>query len=126
MGRAVFGGQGFGPQKVRIPLWRFGLGMAVLGSLIAVLFALGPVYLDDFRLKKYVKTLATRSDIKTTSDEQIRASILAEARKLDLPVHAGDVTISHSATKTLIDIRYISTIDYSLYNVDLHFHSSAP
>ena len=111
---------------MRIPLWRFGLGVAVLGSLIAVLVALGPVYMDDFRLKKYVKSLATRPDIGTTPDEQIRASILAEARKLDLPVHAGDVSISHSAAKTLIDVRYISTIDYSLYNVDLHFHSSAP
>ncbi len=108
---------------MKLPLWRLLLGLAVLGSLAAVLLALGPVYVDDFRLKNYTRALANQSG--TISDENLHASVSKEARRLELPVKDGDIVVSHPGGKVTIEVKYIVEITFPLYNVDLHFHTTA-
>lgn len=108
---------------MRLPLWRLLLGILVMGTLTAVLIALSPVYLDDFRLKGYTKALAAKSQ--AVSDEALHAAVAKEARRLELPVKDGDIVITHPGGKVSIEIKYIVEITFPLYNVDLHFHTSA-
>jgi hypothetical protein len=105
-----------------LPVWRLIAGIAVLGSLIAVLLALSPVYLDNYRLNRYVHELAASSG---APDETLRAEIVARAQQLDLPLQPGDVHVTHDGGKLHIDTKYVVKRDLALYSVDLHFHPQA-
>lgn len=109
----------------RIPVWRAGLGVLVLVMLVAVLAALAPIYLDDYRLKGYVKRFTSSPGLHTQPDEQIRAAIVNEGKRLDLPVRDGDVTVSHPGGRVWVDVKYMVGVNFPMYNVDLHFHTSA-
>jgi hypothetical protein len=102
----------------KLPLWRLMTGIAVLGSFVAVIGLLTPVYLDDFRLYRYVKSISGSTN---TPDETLRAEVIARAHELDLPVHANDIHVVHGAGKTKIEMRYTVKMDIVLYPVDLHF-----
>jgi len=102
-----------GPNK--LPLWRLVSGLAVLGSFVAVILFLTPVYLDDFRLYRYTKSLPSAPD-DTLTDE-----VVAKAHDLGLPVRPADVHIDHTGGKTKIELRYTVEMNLGVYPVDLHF-----
>jgi hypothetical protein len=102
----------------KVPLWRLIAGIAVLGGFAAVIGLMTPVYFDDYRLHRYVQSLARSTG---TSDETLRAEVIARAHELDLPVHANDVHVVHTGGKTKVEMRYTVKMDIALYPVDLHF-----
>jgi hypothetical protein len=102
----------------KLPLWRLIAGIAVLGGFVTVIGLMTPVYVDDYRLHRYVQSVAAESG---TPDETMRAEVIARAHELDLPVHANDVHVVHTAGKTKIEMRYTVKMDIALYPVDLHF-----
>ncbi len=106
----------------KLPLWRLIGGLFVLGSLIAVLAALAPVYFDNFQLQKYLRDVTRRP---TETDEVLRSQVLVRARQLDLPVTAGDIRIEHAGGKVQVEMRYAVQMTLPLYRVDLHFHPNA-
>lgn len=108
-----------------LPLWRLLLGCAVLGSLLFFAFALGPIYVDDYRFKHRVQAYASSGHLANISDEQIRLDVVKQAANLDLPLRQGDVTVSHPGGRVWLDVRYMVDVNFPLYNVDLHFHTSA-
>jgi hypothetical protein len=99
-------------------LWRLIAGVAVLGSLVAIIGLMTPVYIDDYRLYRAVRSIAASQGM---PDETMRAEVIARAHELDLPVHANDVHIVHAGGKTKIEMRYTVKMDIALYPVDLHF-----
>jgi hypothetical protein len=105
-------------MPAKLPLWRLIAGIAVLGSFLAVIGLMTPVYLDDYRLYRYVQSLAGSTQ---TPDELIRAEVIARAHELDLPVRPNDVHVVHVGGKTKIEMRYTVKMDIALYPVDLHF-----
>jgi len=111
------------PQK--LPLWRLITALLVLGVMIAILVALAPVYLEDYQLRRYLGSLVHSPNAAATPDEMLRSQVLAEARKLDLPVEPNDVKITHTQDKVEVQIKYAVQMDFPLYQVDLHFHPNA-
>jgi hypothetical protein len=105
---------------MKLPLWRLIAAILVLLGMAGVLLALAPVYFEDYQLRQYIRSLRP-----TTSDEELRGSILARARQLDLPVEAADVQITHPDGKLRVELKYAVQMDFPLYQVDLHFHPSA-
>lgn len=108
-----------------LPLWRLIAGVLVLVAMAAVLLALAPVYIEDFELRQYVRALARAPGAESAADDRLRGSVLERARALHLPVRAEDVQIAHSGRKVELQIKYAVQMDFSLYQVDLHFHPSA-
>ena len=102
----------------KLPLWRLIVGIAVLGSFVAIIGLMTPVYIDDYRLYRDVQAIAAAPG---TPDETMRAEVIARAHELDLPVHPNDVHIIHAGGKTKIEMRYTVKMDIALYPVDLHF-----
>ena len=107
---------------MKLPLWRLIAGILVLACMAGVLLALGPVYLEDYKLRQYVRTLVREPN---ASDESVRTSVMNRAHELDLPVRAPDVAITHDAGKLHIQLNYKVQVDFPLYQVDLHFHPGA-
>jgi hypothetical protein len=113
------------PETARLPLWRLIAAILVLAGMAAILLALAPVYFEDYQLRQYIRTLAQGPDAATMPDDALRAAVLGRARQLDLPVRPGDIQVSHAAGKLRLQMKYAVQIDSPVYQVDLHFHSSA-
>lgn len=103
----------------KLPLWRLIAGLAVLGAFAAAIAAMTPVYLDDFSLYRYIRSLPDASP--AASDATLIAEILTKAHALNLPVKSGDIHISHTGPKRKIELRYTVRMDLLIYPVDLHF-----
>ncbi len=106
----------------RLPLWRLIAGLLVLVAMATVLVALAPIYIEDYRLGQYMKALARGSGV---PDDAFRSGVLARARELNLPVRSGDLQITHADGKLEAQMKYVVQMDFSLYQVDVHFHHSA-
>lgn len=110
-------------ERVRLPLWRTISGFAVLGSLAAILLILLPIYVEDYRLSQFMRSIATEPAAASTPDEQLRPRIVERARQLDLPVHPEDIEIRHEGGKLRLLTRYKVQKDLVVSHLDLHFHS---
>lgn len=106
---------------MKLPLWRLILAILVLAGMVAILAALAPVYLENYRLSQYVKQLARGPD---AMDDALRAAVVARARQLDLPVQSGDIQVTRNNGRLDLQTRYAVQVDFPLYQVDLHFHAS--
>jgi hypothetical protein len=106
----------------RLPLWRTISGLAVLGSLVAVLLALVPIYIGNFRLTQFLKSVAADS---SAPEQLVRSAIVNRARQLGLPLQAGDIQISHDGGKLQLSTRYKVQKDLGPAHIDLHFHPAA-
>ena len=108
---------------VRLPLWRAITGFAILSSLVAVLLALGPVYVQNDRFTRRVKAAVAQNAV--ASEDVLRNSLLTQARTFNLPVLPGDVKITHTGGNVEVEVKYNVEKNLGLYRVDLHFHPSA-
>ena len=112
-------------NSLKLPLWRLIAGWGVLAAMVLVLALLAPVYFENFELQQYMRSLARRADLQVTPDEALRTAILNRARELNLPLTAGDVAIRHESGTVRFDSKYAVQMDFTVYQVDLHFHPSA-
>jgi hypothetical protein len=99
----------------KLPLWRLIGGLAVLGTLVALLILAGLVYLDDFRLDRYMRDLAEQPGL---SDAALTIEILNRAQQLALPLSPGDIEITHPAGKPHIRIEKF-TVQTNVVKLDL-------
>ena len=110
---------------MKLPVWRLIAGILVLLTMAGVLAALAPVYIENYRLSRYTHSLVRAPNAAKTSDGVVRSAILARAKQLDLPVAANDVRITHDGDRLRLQLNYAVQLDFALYQVDLHFHTSA-
>ena len=94
----------------------------MLGGMAVVLLSLAPVYLENFRLQQYFRTVAGEAD---AGDEALRSQVVARARDQGLPLTPGEVRIARAGGKLRLEARYAVEMDFPLYQVDLHFHPAA-
>jgi hypothetical protein len=109
----------------KLPLWRAITAFLVLGIMVAVLLALTPVYVENYRLRQYLTTLLRAPNAATTPDDTLRSEVLAEAHRLDLPVMPADVKVTHAPGEVEMQVKYAVQMDFPFYQVDLHFHPGA-
>jgi hypothetical protein len=81
-------------EQGKLPLWRVIAGFGLLGILVALLVVAGLVYLDNFRLDRYMRGLAESADSVGLSDGALSDRLVGRARELGLPVLAGDISIT--------------------------------
>ncbi len=110
------------PSNERLPLWRLIAALLVVAAMVTVLVALAPVYIEDYQLGQYMKSLAR---VTNAQDDAVRAGVLTRARELDLPLRNADLQITHPDGKLAVQMTYVVQMDFPLYQVDVHFHHSA-
>ena len=82
-------------DRQKLPLWRAVAGFGLLGILAALLVVAGSVYLDNFRLDRYMREIAERPESAGLSDGVLKAYVVGFAHGLGLPVYANDIAITH-------------------------------
>jgi hypothetical protein len=83
-----------GVSAEKLPLWRLIAGFAVLGTLVALLVTAALVYLDNYRLDSYMRSVAAAPASAPLSDGEITGDILDRAKQLGLSVQSSDVQIT--------------------------------
>lgn len=105
---------------MKLPLWRLIAAILVLSVMALVLISIAPVYIENYQLRRYVRTLTGAENAAAMTDDALRGSVLARAKQLDLPVAADDVRITRQNGKPRVQLRYAVQVDFPLYQVDLH------
>ncbi len=105
--------------------WRQAAGVAVLAVLVILCIRLLPIYLHNQQLQQFVEDVTHRGEAPTSSDDVLRAWVLAKAADLNLPVVADNVHIERTPGSVRMDVRYVVRVNLPLYTVDLHFYPGA-
>ena len=110
-------------EREALPLWRLITGVAVLGSLVAILLLLAPVYVQNSRFSAKMKSVVAANA--SQPEDTVKSAIVQEATALGLPVLPGDVKTTSSGGKVRVELKYVVQKSLGPYHVDLHFHPSA-
>jgi hypothetical protein len=105
------------PDK-RLPPWRIGAGLAVLGAFSWVAILLIPVYLKNQQLQDFLRATPP------ASDEILTEAILNKSRSLGLDITSDRVQIRRPPGGGPTAVRYVIRVTMLLYTVDLHFSSN--
>lgn len=79
-----------------LPLWRLIAGLGVIAIFVIALIVAGSVYLENYRLDGYMRSVAADPASVALSDSEIVTRILDRAHALGLPLQATDVTITRA------------------------------
>jgi hypothetical protein len=110
---------------LKLPLWRLIAGIAVLGGFVLVMIMLAPVYIDNYRLRSYVRELAASPEASAQSDDMLRSEVVDRARQLDLPVAPSDVRVTRPSGKPRLEMTYKVKMEFAVYQVDLHMSAAS-
>jgi hypothetical protein len=105
--------------------WRIAAAIAVLAALAGFGILFAPYYIHNLRLQSYVAEITQAASSRTPTDQELRASVVAKASALNLPVKEDNVHILHLPEGLRIDVRYFVRVTLPGYTVDLHFYPGA-
>jgi hypothetical protein len=108
----------------RLPLWRLIAGFGVIAIFVLALLIAGSVYLENFRLDSYMRSLAADPASVSLSDAEIAARILGRAHSLGLPLHVTDVTVTRTGAQPQIHIGKYTT-ETSIGRMDLRLPAAS-
>ncbi len=105
-----------GGARLKAVLWT-----SVLVIFVYVCIKVTPALVNEFQFQDGVQTLARFATINRQPPEQVRAAILKEAEKDDVPVTAEDIKVESVAGNVKIHVDYSVTIDLIVYQWTLNF-----
>src|ERR1700680_3853026 len=100
------------------------LWLLAFASFIYVMVKVVPVLVDNFQFQDGVQTIARIASATRQTPEQIRASVLKEAQKDDVPLDDKDLKIEAVSGNVRIHIDYSVIVDLTVYQWTLNFHPS--
>jgi hypothetical protein len=108
-----------GSSHIKAILW-----ILALVAFIYVTAKVVPALINDFEFQDGVQTIARFATATRQTPEQIRAAILKEAEKDDVPIDANDVKVQAVNGNVRIKVDYSVTVDLTVYQWTLNFHPS--
>ena len=105
----------------------FGVAIFVIVALVGL--KLIPPFFSNYELEDAIKTEATQSTYSTRTEEDIRESIIKQARNYDIALTPKQVHVSRvggfGAGTLAIDAEYSVPVDLPGYSTTLEFHPSS-
>ncbi len=92
--------------------------LLMVGLLATFLLKLGPVYMDDYALKKVVSSLDGTSDLDTTSVADVRTKIQKGLQTNLIVMQPNEIKVKRENGLVVVDINYERRLDF-FYNIDL-------
>jgi hypothetical protein len=84
-----------------------------------------PVLYAEYQFQDAMQTTARFATINRQSPEQIRKSLLVEAKSKDIPVEPENIHVTSEAGNVKINAEYSVTVDLRVYQLTLNLHPSA-
>ena len=106
-----------GAGRLRAILW-----LLALGTFVFVMIKVVPILVNDFVFQDGMQTIARYATATRQNPDQIRADILKEARKDEVPVDEKDIKVEAMSGNVRIHVQYSVTVDLTVYQWTLNFH----
>jgi len=106
-----------GSSHLKAILW-----ILALVAFIYVTAKVIPALINEFEFQDGVQTIARFATATRQTPEQIRAAILKEAEKDDVPIEANDIKVQAVNGNVKIKVDYSVTVDLTVYQWTLNFH----
>src|SRR5258706_15957763 len=100
------------------------LWLLAFAAFIYVMIKVVPVLVDNFQFQDGVQNIARFASATRQTPEQIRAAVLKEAQKDDVPIDEKDVKIDAVSGNVRITVDYSLTVHCTVYQWTLNFHPS--
>ncbi len=100
------------------------LWLLAFAAFVYVMVKVVPVLVDNFQFQDGVQNIARFASATRQTPEQIRAAVLKEAQKDDVPIDEKDVKIDAVSGNVRITVDYSVTVDLTVYQWTLNFHPS--
>ena len=100
------------------------LWLLAFAAFVYVMVKVVPVLVDNFQFQDGVQNIARFASATRQTTEQIRAAVLKEAQKDDVPIDEKDVKIDAVSGNVRITVDYSVTVDLTVYQWTLNFHPS--
>jgi hypothetical protein len=100
-------------------------GFLLLVAFVYLCFQMVPPFLNNYQFQDFLNQKARESSYTNVSEDQIRASVMKEARNDDIPLSAEQVVVSKSNINVDISVEYSVHVDLPVFPQDLHFTAVA-
>jgi hypothetical protein len=104
-------------------------GVAIFGALILFGIKIIPPFFSNYELEDSMKTEALQSTYSTRTEEDIRATVIKQARNYDIALTPQQVHISRignfGAGSLTIEAEYSVPVELPGYSTTLDFHPSS-
>ena len=118
-GHSVRRGQ-FGAGRLKAILWlAFLVGAVYVGIMVV------PVLVNEYQFQDAMQTTARFATVNRESPEDIRATLVKQAKAEDIPILPEDIHVESEAGNVRIRADYSVTVDLRVYQWTLNFHPSA-
>jgi hypothetical protein len=109
-----------GSARLKTVVW-----IALLGAFIFVCAKVVPVLFSEYQFQDAMQTTARFATINRQSPEQIRKTLVEEAKSKDIPVEPENIHVTNDAGNVKISADYSVTVDLQVYQLTLNLHPSA-
>ena len=106
-----------GEGRLKAILWTLALAIFVY-----VCFKVTPALINEYQFQDGMETLARFASVNRQTPEVVRAEILKEAQKDDVPVNAEDIKVESVNGNIRVHVDYSVTVDLVVYQWILNFH----
>ena len=106
-----------GAGRLKPILWTL-----VLASFVYVAVKVVPALINEFEFQDGIQTIARYASATRQTQEQIRAAVLKEAQKDDVPAAAEDIKVEAVSGNVRIHVEYSVIVDLTVYQWTLNFH----
>jgi hypothetical protein len=98
------------------------LWTAILVLLVYVAIKVVPVLVAEYEFQDSMQDIARNASATGGTVDKIRAAVLKEAEKDELPVQSDDVKVTGSNHNVRINVDYTVTVDLNVYQWTFNFH----
>lgn len=118
-GSRIRGGQR-GAGRLKAILW-----LAIFVSMVYVGIRVVPILYNEYVFQDAMQNTARFASANRQTVEDIRASLVKEAKLEDIPVRPEDIHVESEAGNVRISAAYSVTVDLQVYQWTLNFNPSA-
>ena len=97
------------------------LGVALVVGGTYYGYLLIPPYFNNYQLQDYIESEARLNTYSTKPEQDIKDGILKQARNLEIPLRAEDISVQRGSGELLISCSYTVHVDLPGYPLDLKF-----
>jgi len=97
------------------------LGLAVVVIVFYVAWNMIPPYFHNYEFQDYVENEARDSTYTNQTADDVKALVLKEARKDEIPINAEQINIVKNPNDVSINASYTVHVDLAVFPQDLHF-----
>src|SRR5665213_155408 len=109
-----------GNARVKTLFW-----IAFMAIFAYVCIKVVPILFSEYQFQDAMQTTARFATISRQSPDQIRKTMMEEAKSKDIPVQPEDIHVTSEAGNVKISADYTVTVDLQVYQLTLNLHPSA-